>query len=67
MCCVCRQRKEKNELIRLCLDETGQAHVDENGKGGGRGVYVCHDEACMQKALKTGAIERGLRAGRKEI
>jgi len=58
-CVGCMQSKEKPELIRVvvCSDK---AVVDPSGKMNGRGVYLCRDEACFDKAIKKKAIGRGL-------
>ena len=36
----------------------GTVSLDFGGKKPGRGAYVCHDVACLQKARKTRALER---------
>lgn len=63
MCAGCRQMKPKSELLRICLDESKEAMIDGSGKSGGRGVYVCRDEACIARALKNNGISRGLKTG----
>ena len=35
--------------------------ADPGGKMNGRGAYICADQACLAKALKTGALSRALR------
>jgi predicted RNA-binding protein YlxR (DUF448 family) len=51
--------KPKKELVRLVAAE-GMPHVDSAGKANGRGVYLCTDEECLEKALKKNALTRGL-------
>lgn len=34
---------------------------DRNGKSEGRGVYVCANENCIKRALKTRAFDRSLK------
>ncbi|WP_093396071.1 YlxR family protein [Thermodesulforhabdus norvegica] len=41
MCVVCRERRYKDELIRLAVDEDGMVVVDSEGRMPGRGAYVC--------------------------
>jgi len=60
-CCGCREQKNKAELVRLYLQEGSHVAVDETGKSGGRGVYICRNAECIKKALRSGAIGRGLR------
>ena len=68
MCAGCGEMKPKKELVRVVKapqkeDGTGtplppEISLDPTGKKPGRGAYVCHDVACLQKARKTRALER---------
>jgi predicted RNA-binding protein YlxR (DUF448 family) len=51
--------KPKKGLVRLVAAD-GTPRVDRTGKANGRGVYICPDEACLEKALKKNALTRGL-------
>ena len=63
-CVGCREMKEKKALLRIVRTPEGQilldgtVSLDFGGKKPGRGAYVCHDVACLQKARKTRALER---------
>lgn len=59
MCVGCREMKPKRELIRVVRTETG-AEVDKTSKAPGRGAYLCLNEACLKRAVKTHALERAL-------
>ena len=61
MCCGCRQSRSKSEMVRLYLTPDLHVKIDESGKAGGRGVYLCRNEQCVKRALKSGAISRGLK------
>jgi len=61
MCCGCRQQNHKSDMARLYMGPDSHLMIDETGKAGGRGVYVCRNEACLSRAQKTGAISRGLK------
>ena len=37
----------------------GEILLDGRGKVSGRGAYVCSDVACLKKARKAKALERG--------
>ena len=50
-CVGCREMKDKKALLRV-------VSLDLGGKKPGRGAYVCHDVACLQKARKSRALER---------
>ena len=57
-CMGCRERKEKRELIRVVRSPEGTVSLDFGGRKPGRGAYVCHDVACLQRARKSRALER---------
>lgn len=57
-CLGCREMKPKRELIRVVRSPEGEISLDFRGKKPGRGAYVCHDVACLQRARKTRALER---------
>lgn len=59
-CVGCRASKPKSELIRIAGYE-GQLTVDRTGKAKGRGVYICPDRKCLEKAREKRMLERGLR------
>lgn len=59
MCVVCREMKPKKELIRVVVGETGEIVLDETGKAGGRGAYVCLGE-CVNSLEKRKSFERAL-------
>lgn len=57
-CLGCREMKPKKELIRVVRSPEGEVSLDFKGKASGRGAYVCHDAACLKKAIKAKALER---------
>jgi uncharacterized protein len=59
-CLGCREMKEKKELIRVVRTPGGSISLDFRGKVPGRGAYVCRSAACLEKAIKTRALERAL-------
>ena len=56
----CQEVKAKRELIRVVRDPQGQVSLDFTGRKAGRGAYICPQEACLNKAIKTKALERSL-------
>ena len=58
MCAVCRERREKSELLRITKSRDGSIRLDESGKGEGRGAYICKSGDCLKKAEKRRALER---------
>ncbi len=59
-CMGCQESKDKRELIRVVRDPEGQVSLDFTGRKAGRGAYICPKEECLNKAIKTRAIERSL-------
>ena len=61
-CIGCQQSKEKRELIRVVRSPEGEVSLDPTGRKAGRGAYLCRSEACLEKAMKSKALERSLEA-----
>ncbi|MDR0930842.1 MAG: YlxR family protein [Clostridiales bacterium] len=72
MCCVCRRRHNKPDLIRLVTcalnfsdDNTEQKGValkiDEKGNLGGRGAYICKNIDCINLAQQKRALNRAFK------
>lgn len=59
-CTVCREQKNKNELLRIVKNKENIIKVDEIGKQPGRGAYICYDMECLEKAQKTKRLEKAL-------
>ena len=59
-CCGCREKKAKRDLIRVVRSPEGEVSFDITGRKAGRGVYICPDKACLQKAIKSKALSRAL-------
>ncbi|MBC7344377.1 MAG: YlxR family protein [Clostridia bacterium] len=62
MCVGCRQKKGKRELIRIVRTPEMSVVIDETGKKAGRGAYICPQVSCLEKAIKSKALERALLA-----
>jgi len=61
MCIGCRDRFDKKELIRIVRTPENNVALDLTGKLSGRGAYICKgNEKCLEKAIKTKALERHL-------
>ena len=59
-CAGCQEVREKRQLLRIVRDPEGQVSLDRTGRKSGRGVYLCANPACLEKAIKTNALERSL-------
>ena len=60
MCSGCRESKPKSELIRVVRTPDGSIVVDKTGKVSGRGAYLCKNEECFKKSVKTKALSRAV-------
>lgn len=61
MCAVCRNRSEKQNLIRITKNSAGEISLDKEGKLPGRGMYICKDGDCLKLAKKRKAVERSFK------
>jgi predicted RNA-binding protein YlxR (DUF448 family) len=52
-CISCGAKRSKKEFFRLIFDSEGRLALDVDGKGQGRGSYVCKKPDCLKK-LGTG-------------
>ena len=58
-CVGCMESMPKSDLVRM-VNKDNEAFVDRTGKANGRGIYLCDDKDCFEKARKKKAINRGL-------
>jgi len=61
-CLGCGVSKPKRELIRIVRTGAGEIFVDPTGKANGRGAYLCRDEQCLQKAVRSRKLEKAFEA-----
>lgn len=47
--------------MRLVLNGKDQVVVDSDGKGKGRGVYICHNESCLKELSANRKLNRYFR------
>ena len=57
-CMACNEQKEKQELLRIVKSKEGIIEVDLTGKKSGRGAYICKNETCLDKLIKSKRLER---------
>lgn len=58
MCIGCRGLFEKKDLIRIVRTPEGEILLDRTGKRSGRGAYICDNEACLQKCVKSKLLNK---------
>lgn len=61
MCVICREMKNKSELIRIVRTSEGGLVIDATGKLNGRGAYLCNSMECISKARKSKGLEKSLK------
>jgi predicted RNA-binding protein YlxR (DUF448 family) len=61
-CVGCRGRAPKADLLRVARTPSG-LRVDALGTAPGRGAYVHPDRACVDAAMRRGALVSALRVG----
>ena len=59
-CMGCNESKEKNELLRIVKSSDGEISVDLTGKKNCRGAYICKNEDCLNKIIKSKRLEKVL-------
>ena len=57
-CMACNEQKEKQELLRIVKSKAGIIEIDLTGKKSGRGAYICKNEECLDKVIKSKRLER---------
>ena len=57
---ACRRTRAKRELIRVVRAPDGGLSVDLRGKSPGRGAYLCPEDACLDRGIADGSLQRAL-------
>lgn len=57
-CICCREMKPKKELLRIVKNSENEVFLDLTSKKAGRGAYICNSETCINKLLKTKALNK---------
>ena len=60
-CVCCRTQKDKRDMIRVVKDNKSNVFIDLTHKANGRGAYVCKNEQCIKKAIKSGVLASQLK------
>ena len=59
-CVMCREQKDKRELLRIVRQTDGKVAFDPTGKANGRGAYVCQSEECLNNVKNIKKISSAL-------
>lgn len=57
-CIGCGESKPKKDLLRIVKDKEGVISIDLTGKRDGRGAYICSNEQCLDKAVKSNRLAK---------
>ena len=49
---------DKRDLLRIVKTKDGEIFIDPTGKKNGRGAYICKNENCLNKLIKSKRLER---------
>ena len=60
-CIGCRNKKNKQELIRIVCNKNNEITVDLKQKLEGRGAYICKNEECFKKVQKGNMLKKALK------
>ncbi|MBQ8199490.1 MAG: YlxR family protein [Lachnospiraceae bacterium] len=60
-CVGCGEMKAKKEMMRVIKTPEDEIVLDLTGKKNGRGAYLCKQEECLQKAVKSKGLERSFK------
>lgn len=60
MCVACRTRHPKSQMLRV-VRTGGKVFFDKTGESDGRGAYICPNEKCLERAIKSKAFSRALK------
>ena len=64
-CVGCMESMQQKELTRIAYYE-GELTVDYTGRAKGRGVYLCSNPECLEKAKKKRALQRSFQTDLKK-
>ena len=59
-CVACRNKTDKRLLTRIVRSPDEGVLIDVTGKRNGRGVYLCDNLSCWEKALGSKILDRAL-------
>ncbi|MCQ2556204.1 MAG: YlxR family protein [Clostridia bacterium] len=56
-CVVCKKCKQQQDLLRVAKIE-GNYYIDTKHKLGGRGAYICKEDACVKACVEKKMLNR---------
>ncbi|MEE9523339.1 MAG: YlxR family protein [Thermodesulfovibrionales bacterium] len=65
-CVGCRVKRPRKELGRFTFNE-GKLVFDKNYEYGGRGLYLCFNEKCVEKMVKKARLLKLYNISKREL
>ncbi len=63
MCVSCKQMRPKVDMLRVVLQADSNTYaIDPTGKLNGRGAYICNNDECVSKCIKSKLLNRSFKA-----
>ena len=60
-CISCNKIDKKENLIRIVKNKNGKISVDFEQKADGRGAYICKNEECLSKMIKSRKLNKSFK------
>jgi hypothetical protein len=60
-CISCGEKRPKIDLIKLIKDNENRLVRDNSGRIKGRGLYVCNEQACLERLMINKHLKRHFR------
>ena len=61
-CISCRKMFPKKDLIRVVKQSDGTYFIDKTNKSNGRGAYICNNEECINKCIKSRLLNKSFKS-----
>lgn len=61
MCFICRKTYNKQDMIRIVKNSSGEIFIDKTGKANGRGAYICKDNKCIEQIKKQKILSKAFK------
>lgn len=61
MCFICRNKHNKNDMLRIVKNSSGEIFIDKTGKANGRGAYICNDTKCIELIKKQKILSKAFK------
>lgn len=63
MCVSCKQMQPKSDMLRVVFRANANTYtLDPTGKLNGRGAYICNNDDCISKCIKSKLLNRSFKS-----